>query len=256
MVSEYELKKELVEIGRWLYEREYIVAMEGNVSVRLREHFLVTPAATCKGLLSVDDIVKADREGKKVEGKRRVSTEFALHLEIYRQRSDVNAVVHAHPAYASAYAVAGIPLDRALIAEVIAELGCIPLAKYGAPSTEELPASIRDLVPYYDAILMANHGAVAYGSDLRSAYFKMETLEHFAKINLLVKMLGGAATLSRAQVDKLFELRQNYGIKAQDVRVLGCPVVVEKSADDDAQVVLSKRELVDLLERVFEKLSQ
>jgi len=250
---EQELKREIVEIGRWLYQREYIVAMEGNVSVRCGDAFLVTPASTCKGMLRPEDVVTTDLQGRKVDGPGKPSTEFSLHLEIYRQRPEVQAVVHAHPCYASAFAVAGLPLDRAYIAEVVVGLGCIPLAPYGAPSTEELPASIRPLVPYYDAILLANHGAVAYGSDLWDAYFKMETLEHFAKINWLLRPLGGERTLPRQEVDKLFDLRAQYGVQARDVRPLGCPVVSD-GAGDVAPITLSRQELVDLLETVLSRL--
>lgn len=250
MTTEYELRNEIVEIGRWLYEREYVVAMEGNISARLDGEILVTPTAACKGLLTADQIVKTDPKGRKLEGEYKPSTEFAMHLEVYRQRPDVKAVVHAHPPYASAFAVAGIPLDKALIAEIVALLGCIPLAKYGAPSTEELPASIRELVPYYDAILLANHGAVAYGTSLKDAYFKMETVEHFAKINLLLRILGRESPLPRQEVDKLFELRQKYGIRAADVRSLGCPVVEE----GEETITLSKTELVNLLEGLVTRL--
>ncbi len=247
MVTQYELKNEILRIGRWLYEREYVVAMEGNISAQLDGKIFVTATAKCKGLLTSEDIVVTDLEGKRLEGKYKPSTEFALHLEIYRQRPEIRAVVHAHPPYASAFAVAGIPLDKALVAEVVAALGCIPVAKYGAPSTEDLPASVRELVPYYDAILLANHGAVAYGENLNEAYFKMETVEHFAKINLLVKILGREVTLSRADVDKLFDLRQKYGIKAADVRSLGCPVVAEEQED---KITLSKAELVNLVDSI------
>lgn len=254
MTKEYELKREVVQIGRWLYEREHIVAMEGNISVRFGDGFLVTPASTCKGMLTPEQIVRTDAQGRRVDGPGKPSTEFALHLEIYNQRPEIQAVVHAHPSYASAFAVAGEPLNKAYIAEVIVGLGCIPLAPYGAPSTEELPASIRNLVPYYDAILLANHGAVAYGTDLRDAYFKMETLEHFAKINLLLKILGGQRTLPQTEVDKLFDLRGKYGVQAHDVRGMGCPVVID-GTEEDARITLSKRELVDLLELAINRLA-
>ncbi|MBI1746871.1 MAG: class II aldolase/adducin family protein [Acidobacteria bacterium] len=255
MTKENELKKEIVQIGRWLYEREYIVGMEGNVSARLGESYLVTPAATCKGWLTAEAVIKTDQWGRRLEGDGKPSTEFAMHLEIYQRRPDVQAVVHAHPCYASAFAVAGEPLDKAYIAEVVVGLGCIPLAQYGAPSTEELPASIRELIPFHDAILLANHGAVTYGANLPDAYFKMETVEHFAKISWLLKTLGGRKTLPQKAVDKLFELRDKYGVQAHDLRSRGCPVVIDET-DDNERVTLSKQELIEWLEMAIGKLTR
>jgi L-fuculose-phosphate aldolase len=137
-----------------------------------------------------------------------------MHLEVYRQRPDVKAVVHAHPPIATGFAVAGIPLDRAVLAEVVTTLGSVPIADYATPSTRELPEAVRRYVKAHDGMLLANHGALTVGADLFAAYYKMETIEHFAKISLVARMLGGERLLSRQEVDRLQGMRGRYGIAA------------------------------------------
>ena len=137
-----------------------------------------------------------------------------MHLEVYRQRPDVQAVVHAHPPIATGFAVAGIPLDRAVLAEVVTTLGSVPIAEYATPSTKELPEAVRKYVKAHDGMLLANHGALTLGADVFAAYYKMETIEHFAKISLVARMLGGERLLSREEVTRLEKLRGSYGIAA------------------------------------------
>src|SRR4029079_1096205 len=136
------------------------------------------------------------------------------HLEVYRQRPEIQAVVHAHPPTATAFAVAGIPLDRAVLAEVVTTLGSVPIAEYATPSTRELPDAVRKYVKAHDGMLLANHGALTLGADLFAAYYKMETIEHFAHISLVARLLGGERLLSRQEVDRLQGLRGMYGIAA------------------------------------------
>jgi L-fuculose-phosphate aldolase len=137
-----------------------------------------------------------------------------MHLEVYRQRPDVQAVVHAHPPTATGFAVAGIPLDRAVLAEVLTTLGSIPIAAYATPSTEELPAAVGKYIRAHDGMLLANHGALTVGDELFAAYYKMETIEHFAKISLVARLLGGENLLAREEVTRLQQLRGTYGITA------------------------------------------
>jgi L-fuculose-phosphate aldolase len=159
-------------------------------------------------------MVVTDMTGKVVAGPRKASSELLMHLEIYRQRPDVNAVVHAHPPLATGFAVAGIPLDRAVLAEVITTLGSIPIAEYGTPSTQELADAVRRYIKAHDGLLLANHGAVTVAPELFAAYFKMETIEHFARISLVARLLGGERLLSREEVTRLQSLRGTYGIAA------------------------------------------
>jgi L-fuculose-phosphate aldolase len=155
-----------------------------------------------------------DLDGRKVAGERNPSSEMQMHLEVYRRRPDVQAVVHAHPPTATGFAVAGIPLDRAVLAEVVCTLGSVPIAEYATPSTKELPEAVGQYVQAHDGMLLANHGALTLGKDLFSAYFKMETIEHFAKISLVARLLGGERILSREEVYRLQDLRGHYGISA------------------------------------------
>src|SRR5437868_12618821 len=166
-----------------------------------------------------------------------------MHLLIYAMRPDAQAVVHAHPACATAYAAAGLPLNKALISEVVLALGCIPLARYGTPGTPELTEALKGLVPHYDAILMANHGVVCSGGSLLEAYFKMETVEHFARISLVTEVLGQQNLLSEGDVQKLMEARRKYfGMDTTPPRVANCPSTGENektsfSRDDIKQLV-------------------
>jgi L-fuculose-phosphate aldolase len=209
--TEDELRREIVEIGRWIYRQGFVSSYDGNISFRLDNHrVLSTPTAICKGMMQPDDLVICDYDGRKISGRRNVTSEIAMHLLIYRRRSDAHAVVHAHPPTATGYAAAGLSLNKALVSEVVLALGCIPLARYGTPGTPELTAALEPLVGAHDAILMANHGVVTFAPDLQRAYFKMETVEHFAKISLVTELLGRQVLLSETEVDKLLAVRQKY----------------------------------------------
>ena len=213
MRSEAQLRADIVEVGRRMYARGYTASNDGNISVRLDTgRLLMTPKSVCKGFMDPAMMCITDLEGKKLAGDRDPSSEMQMHLEVYRQRPDVNAVVHAHPPVATAFAVAGIPLDRAVLAEVVTTLGSVPIAEYATPSTKELPDAVRKYVKAHDGMLLANHGALTLGADLLSAYYKMETIEHFANISFVARLLGGERLLSRDEVLRLQGLRGMYGI--------------------------------------------
>jgi L-fuculose-phosphate aldolase len=212
---EPQLRADIVEIGRRMYARGYTASNDGNISVRLgADRLLMTPKSVCKGFMTPDMMCITDLEGRKLQGDRDPSSETLMHLEVYRQRPDVQAVVHAHPPTATGFAVAGIALDRAVLAEVLTTLGSIPIAEYATPSTKELPEAVRKYIRAHDGMLLANHGALTVGADLFAAYYKMETIEHFAKISLVARQLGRENLLSRREVNRLQELRGTYGIKA------------------------------------------
>lgn len=211
MKSERQHRQEIVRIGRMIHERGYVAATDGNLSVRLGEgRILVTPTAMSKGMMKASDLIVVDEEGKKLRGKREVSSEIAMHLLIYRLRQDVNAVVHAHPPTATGYAAAGQALNPALLSEVVIALEDIPLAEYGTPGTSELSDTLAPLVPRYQAILMSNHGVVTYGEDLLTAYMHMETVEHFAKVALVAHTLGRQHLLGEEEMRKLATAREKY----------------------------------------------
>jgi L-fuculose-phosphate aldolase len=185
--------------------------MDGNLSVRLKdEQILVTPTCVSKGNMRAADMVVVDMEGQRVSGRRNVTSEIGMHLLIYRMRPDIQAIVHAHPPTATGFAAAGIALTQPLVCEVVMGLGCIPLARYGTPGTSELARTLEPFVPHYDAILMSNHGVVAYGDTLERAYMKMETVEHFAQIALVTHLLGRQQPLQEVEVQKLLVARAKY----------------------------------------------
>ncbi|MGH9415593.1 MAG: class II aldolase/adducin family protein [Terriglobales bacterium] len=218
--------RDILRIGQFLHQKSLVAASDGNISVRLEGgRVLTTPTSMSKGLMEADDLVVTDMQGHKLEGRRNASSELAMHLLIYELRPEVNGVVHAHPPAATGFAAAGIPLNQALLAEVVLALGCIPLAAYGTTGTPELSATLRPLVPHYDAILMANHGVVCYGEDVMKAYFKMETVEHFARIAIVTHVLGRQNLLGQEEVAKLMQARQRYeGVTSAAALTADCPV--------------------------------
>ena len=211
MSTERKHRDEIVRYGRMLHERGFVAAMDGNLSVRLRSgKILVTPTCVSKGAMRPADLVIVNMEGHRVSGRRNVTSEIGMHLLIYRLRPDIQAIVHAHPPTATGFAAAGIPLTEPLVCEVVIGLGCIPLARYGTPGTSELAKTLEPFVPKYDAILMSNHGVVAYADTLEHAYMKMETVEHFAQIALVTHLLGRQQPLQEREVEKLLLARAKY----------------------------------------------
>ena len=239
MPSEAQLRADIVEVGRRMYARGYTASNDGNISVRLDgARLLMTPKNVCKGFMDPGMMCITDLDGKKLAGDRDPSSEMQMHLEVYRQRPDVNAVVHAHPPVATAFAVAGIPLDRAVLAEVVTTLGSVPIAEYATPSTTELPAAVRKYVKTHDGMLLANHGALTLGADVFSAYYKMETIEHFANISFVARMLGGERLLSRDEVLRLQGLRGMYGISSP-APICADPPHQAGASQADCQVVFA-----------------
>jgi L-fuculose-phosphate aldolase len=262
--QEQQLREEIVEIGRRVYANGYVAAMDGNISARLDDgRVLTTPTMICKGRMTPDALVLVDVNGTKLRAEdRNPSSEFAMHREIYRLRSDVRAVVHAHPPFGTGFAVANVALDKPLLSEVILTLGCIPLTAYGTPSTKELSESLTAYIPHHDALLLANHGAVAYGSDLEAAYGKMETLEHFAKINLIARLIGKPQELPAAAIEKLLDVRERAGYMPAEFRncqacgfiqghaatcAVGSATKSYSPANGDETVTLTRRELTALI---------
>jgi L-fuculose-phosphate aldolase len=228
--AEAQARSDIVEVGRRLYARGYVASNDGNISVRIEDdRILTTPKSVSKGFMTAGMMVVVDLQGRKIAGDRDPSSELLMHLEVYRQRPDVRAVVHAHPPLATGFAVAGIPLDRAVLAEVITTLGSVPIAEYGTPSTRELPEAVRRYIRAHDGLLLANHGALTVAHELFAAYYKMETIEHFAKISLVARLLGGERLLTAQEVERLQALRGSYGIASP------APICVDGDSPDGNQ---------------------
>lgn len=214
MRSELELKQDIVEIGRRIWLRGYVAANDGNISVRIGpDEFLSTPTGVSKGFMTPEMIIKINGAGEVLSGDLKPSSEIKMHLRVYLERPDVTGVVHAHPPISTAFAVAGIPLNKKFLPEVIVTLGEIPLTEYATPSTDEVPEAVAELVKDHDALLLANHGALTLGSDVFNAYYKLETMEHYANISLAAKQLGGEWELPPERIAQLKEVRYKMGIK-------------------------------------------
>ncbi|MNK65831.1 L-fuculose phosphate aldolase [compost metagenome] len=209
MLDETTLREQLVRVCRQLYAKELIVATDGNVSARLgADRFLTTPSGVCKGYLEPDMLVVVDAEGQKVDGMLKPSSEFGMHLAIYRVRPDAEAIVHAHPPTATAFSVAGVSLEPPILTEVVITLGAIPTTPYATPGTPEVGDAVRGAAATHDAFILDHHGAVTLGRSLDEAYYRMETVEQTAKVHLMAHQLGGIRPLAPVQVEALDEIRR------------------------------------------------
>ena len=215
MVNEYEIKKQICDIGRRIYSRNMVAANDGNISVKLNDNeFLCTPTGVSKGFMTPEYICKVDREGNVIQANPgfKPSSEIKMHMRVYEKRPDVGSVVHAHPIYATSFAIAGIPLTQPIMPEAVISLGCVPIAEYGTPSTMEIPDNLEKYLPYFDAVLLENHGALTWSTDLNAAYMKMESVEFYAQLLYQSKVLGGPKEFDEKNIEKLYEIRRKFGM--------------------------------------------
>ncbi len=211
--NEESARADLVEVCKLAYGRGYICGTEGNFSIRLTDEVvLTTPSGTCKGRINTNQLVLTDLYGEPLDGNLRPSTELKMHLLAYRMRYDVKAVAHAHPTVAVGFSVAGLALSQCVLPEVVCTLGNIPVAPYATPSTEEIPDSLSPYIHDHDAIILDHHGALTLGKDIWDAFYKLETVEHFAQTMLVAHMLGGPKPLYASQVKKLVDICGVYGL--------------------------------------------
>jgi L-fuculose-phosphate aldolase len=203
-------RQELIAVAARCYQKGYICGLEGNFSIRIESDLiLTTPRGCCKASLNIDELVLTDLNGNPVS-EGRPSTELKMHLVVYATRPDIHAVVHAHPTTAVGLTIAGVDLSEPVLPEVVCSLGAIPTAPYATPSTDEVPDSIRELVATHDAVMLSHHGALALGTDIWEAFYKLETIEHFAQTLLVAKVAGGVKPLSQAHVSKLMAIKGIY----------------------------------------------
>lgn len=216
-------KDDVVRIGELMYQHNFSAPTDGNVSFLRNDFIYITASNKSKAELTARDLIKCRRDGSAV-GAGKPSTEIALHRVVYDNRPDISAVVHAHPPFATAFAVAHEPLELNSMSETVTTLGSIPLAEYGTPSTDDLPSSILPFVKNCNSILLANHGVIAYGATLRDAWYAMERTEHYARISYYARQLGGEVEISQANVERLLALRK-------DVYNITTPQIIKPSKD-------------------------
>jgi len=266
--TESQYRSDIIEICKRVHSNGWVASNDGNISIRISPNeVLCTPTGMSKGYLTPDQLVKVDMDGNKLEGALEASSEVKIHLDVYKHKEGINSAVHAHPPYSTAYAVAGIPLDQCVIPEIIVSLGSIPLTAYGTPSTQEIPENIRKHLQDHNAFLMENHGAFAIGSDVYQAYYRMESMELFAKISLLAKTLGNVNNISEDNVRKIIELRSNFikdddgyaGCRIGDKFITDTDDIAARYGsngsqgdcdDGDDTITLKKSELVDMIAKI------
>lgn len=215
-MTEYEMKQQICEVGHLIWQLGFVAANDGNISMKVDDNtFLTTPTGTSKRILTPEMIIKMNANNEVIECPEgyRPSSEFKMHLRCYKERPDIGAVVHAHPPTATGFAIAHIPLDDYTMPEAIIFLGSVPIAPYGTPGSQEVPDSVAPFLAEHDTILLMNHGALTVGKDLTQAYYRMETLEHFAKVSLVARQLGGAKELPREKIDECCEIAKAFPIR-------------------------------------------
>ena len=215
-MTEYEMKQQICEVGHLIWQLGFVAANDGNISMKVDDNtFLTTPTGTSKRILTPEMIIKMNADNEVIECPEgyRPSSEFKMHLRCYKERPDIGAVVHAHPPTATGFAIAHIPLDDYTMPEAIIFLGSVPIAPYGTPGSQEVPDSVAPFLAEHDTILLMNHGALTVGRDLTQAYYRMETLEHFAKVSLVARQLGGAKELPREKIDECCEIAKAFPIR-------------------------------------------
>lgn len=202
-----ELKKELIEYGKLSGVKNFTPGFSGNLSARCGDKILITATGTANGYLSEDDFALIDFDGNKIEGDKKPSSEKMLHVEFYRQREDINYIFHVHSPYLTAFSAAGKALDKNILAEIVYCFDYIPLAEYALPGSKELVENTSKFFKDFDVVLMANHGVIVGGKDVKDAYLKLELCEAYAQTVLFSNLLGGAKMLPSEEVKKIYSLR-------------------------------------------------
>ena len=216
MQINYKVKQGLIRACQLLYQQGFLTGMDGNLSVRLEnDTILTTPTGRNKGWIGPDDLVLCDMNGNSFEMDKRPSTEIKMHIKVYEKRSDVKAVVHCHPVFATTYAASNKSLDGCYLTESIVAIGRVPKAELAVPSTTEIPDSIAPLIDSNDMLLLANHGALAYGVDLEAAVSRIESLEHFAKLSYYLELANIQNEVDADTIKRLEALRPVYGMREQ-----------------------------------------
>ena len=211
MKTDWEIRREICLFGKRVYEKGFVTATDGNISMRMMANrLMITPSASCLGDLNVNDLAYVDLTGQILQSNCKPSSELPMHLEIYRNRPDVNAIIHTHPVNSTSFTVAGESFSPPVLPELILGIGDVPIAKYATPSTNESAVVISELIKNHDVIILDHHGVVTVGKTLLDAFFKLERLEHAASTLLAAKQLGNINPLNPSDIEKLHEIREKY----------------------------------------------
>lgn len=217
-MNEHKIRQQICDVGQKLYDKGFVAANDGNISVKISPNeLIVTPTGVSKGGMKPEDLVKMTLDGTILSGKSKPSSEVKMHIQVYRLNPKIQAVVHAHPPIATAYAVARVPMQKPIISEAVVNLGVVPVADYALPGTEEVPESIKPYINDYNAVLLANHGLLTWGEDLTQAFYRHESVEHYGKILLYVNQIGQAEEFSCQEVGALLDIRKKIGIESGGV---------------------------------------
>jgi len=251
--DDHRARQDVVTVCHLMHQKNLIAATDGNVSVRLGpDRILSTPSGLHKGLIKPEHLIVTDMQGRTLAGRGQPTSEMPLHLAVYEVRADVRAVIHAHPPIATAFSIAGVPLDQCIIPEVVFTLGSIPTTEYATPSTPEGADVIRRYIGTCDALILSHHGAVTVAEDVLHAYYKLEKLEHAAQVTLAARQLGPVRTLSADEVQKLMALREQFGLKGQvyPCRTDGTCVVPASTSETGAGAEAAPNAEASVVDRV------
>ena len=246
MKTEWEHRQQMVDIGLRIYQRGYVAATDGNISVSMdEERLLVSPAGVCLGELRPEELVVVEQGGKTSDRSQRPTSELPMHLEVYGQRPDVGAVIHAHPPLATAFTVAGISLAQCVIPEVVLTMGSIPTTEYATPSTEQGRRAVRELIRTHDALILDRHGTLTVGPDLINAYRRLEKVEHAAQVTLAARQLGNVQTLPVEEVRRLEIMRTELGLGGSVAACSSCGTCGRDAAIEPPARVQVDEDMVD-----------
>ena len=225
--TDYEARREIVDIGRRMYEKNYVAANDGNISCKVgMDSIWATPTGVSKGFMRQDQMVKMRLDGTIIQGGNlKPSSEIKMHLRLYNENPDIMGVTHAHPPICTSFAIAGIGLDKAIYPEALVNLGTVPCVHYETPGSQGIPDSIAPFCKDYNAVLLANHGALSWGTSLMEAFFRLESMEHYAMVIMYTgNIIGKANVLSCDQVQELLNIRERLGVTCGGIPPCCAPV--------------------------------
>ena len=246
-LSDQEAKAAIIEIGKRMYAKNFVVSNDGNISIKVGPNELwITPSGVSKGYMAPEMLIKTDLDGNVLLGSSKPSSEIKMHLRVYNENPEVFAVTHAHPPVATSFAVAGIPLDSAILPEAVVTLGSVPIAKYATPGTAGVPDSIAPYCKSHNGVLLENHGVITWGSDIFQAYFRLESLEYYATVTMNTNsIIGKAQVLDAEEVSKLIDLREKFGITSGGLPKSATPTLMNQVSRFSGYFLMEEKDVIE-----------